>query len=63
MSTSATNPESQKGDDAAESTGAKKLRALLDGVELTPEQTSDDISPKTSRDRELIEDVPPHHRG
>ncbi|MEY4900722.1 MAG: hypothetical protein RL741_1083 [Actinomycetota bacterium] len=40
---------------------AKRLRALLDDVELTPEQTSDDIVPKTNRDRELIDDVPPHH--
>jgi hypothetical protein len=40
---------------------AKRLRALLDGVDLAPEQTSDDIAPKTSRDRELLEDVPPHH--
>lgn len=40
---------------------AKRLRALLDEVELAPEQTSDDIVPKTNRDRELIDDVPPHH--
>ena len=40
---------------------AKRLRALLDDVELAPEQTSDDIVPKTNRDRELIDDVPPHH--
>ena len=38
-----------------------RLRALLDGVELTPEQTRDDIAPPTNRDRELLEDVPPHH--
>ena len=40
---------------------AKRLRALLDDVELTPEQTSDDTVPKANRDRELIDDVPPHH--
>lgn len=40
---------------------AAKLRALLDQVELTPEQTSDDVSPPSNRDRELLEDVPPHH--
>ncbi|MDP4896073.1 MAG: hypothetical protein NWQ60_02755 [Candidatus Nanopelagicales bacterium] len=40
---------------------AKRLRALLDDVELTPEQTSDDTVPKSNRDRELIDDVPPHH--
>jgi len=53
------------GDTSAESDqkvqSAKRLRALLDDVELTPEQTSDDIAPKTNRDRELIDDVPPHH--
>jgi hypothetical protein len=37
------------------------LRALLDGVELTPEQTSDDVAPSSNRDRELLDDVPPHH--
>ena len=38
-----------------------RLRALLDEVELTPEQTSDDVAPPSNRDRELLEDVPPHH--
>ena len=38
-----------------------KLRALLDGVELAPSQTSDDIAPKVNRDSELLADVPPHH--
>ena len=38
-----------------------KLRALLDGVELAPSQTSDDIAPKINRDSELLGDVPPHH--
>ena len=56
---------STPGDTSAESDqkeqSAKRLRALLDDVELTPEQTSDDIAPKTNRDRELIDDVPPHH--
>ena len=45
----------------AKSQSSAKLRALLDGVELTPEQTSDDVAPPTNRDRELLEDVPPHH--
>ncbi len=62
MTTSATDPESQKGK-RTESEGVKKLRALLGEVELTPEQTSDDIAPKSSRDRELVDDVPPHHGG
>ena len=38
-----------------------KLRALLDGVELAPSQTSDDIAPKVNRDSEILRDVPPHH--
>jgi len=56
---------STPGDTSAESDqkaqSAKRLRALLDDVELTPEQTNDDVAPKTNRDRELIDDVPPHH--
>jgi hypothetical protein len=45
-----------------------KLRALLDGLDLTPEQTKDDIefpnrSAESSRDREILGDVPPHHGG
>ncbi|MEY4323188.1 MAG: hypothetical protein RL410_969 [Actinomycetota bacterium] len=42
----------------------ERLRAALDGVELDPSQTSDDKpepSQKTSRDAELLRDVPPHH--
>jgi len=45
----------------ANAQSSAKLRALLDGVELTPEQTSDDVAPPSNRDRELLEDVPPHH--
>jgi hypothetical protein len=45
----------------ANAQSSAKLRALLDEVELTPEQTSDDVAPPSSRDRELLEDVPPHH--
>ena len=41
--------------------GSEVTSSLLDGVELTPEQTSDDIAPPSNRDRELLEDVPPHH--
>lgn len=41
-----------------------RLRALLDGSPLTPEQTTDDIAPpenNESRDSQLKADVPPHH--
>jgi hypothetical protein len=39
----------------------QKLRALLDGLDLTPEQTKDDISKPSNRDSEIFRDVPPHH--
>jgi hypothetical protein len=58
MSSTPNNPQ-ESADAKAQSSA--KLRALLDGVELTPEQTSDDVAPPTNRDRELLEDVPPHH--
>jgi hypothetical protein len=45
----------------AKAKSSARLRALLDDVELTPEQTSDDVAPQSNRDRELLEDVPPHH--
>jgi hypothetical protein len=45
----------------AKALSSARLRALLDDVELTPEQTSDDVAPPSNRDRELLEDVPPHH--
>lgn len=52
-----------KSEDTADALKAKneKLRALLDGLELTPEQTKDDIAPSTNRDSEILRDVPPHH--
>jgi hypothetical protein len=45
----------------AKTQSSARLRELLDEVELTPEQTSDDVAPPSNRDRELLEDVPPHH--
>ena len=39
----------------------QKLRALLDGLDLTPEQTKDDIPKSSNRDSEILRDVPPHH--
>ncbi len=58
MSSTPNNPD-EPVDPKAQSSA--KLRALLDGVELTREQTSDDVAPPSNRDRELLEDVPPHH--
>jgi hypothetical protein len=58
MSSAPSQPDESK-DSKAQSSA--KLRALLDGVELTPEQTSDDIALPSNRDHELLEDVPPHH--
>lgn len=40
-----------------------QLRETLKKLELTPEQTSDDIAEQYSRDDELLRDVPPHHRN
>ena len=39
----------------------QKLRALLDDLDLTPEQTKDDQAKPVSRDSEILRDVPPHH--
>jgi len=39
------------------------LRETLEKLELTPEQTSDDIEQQYPRDDELLRDVPPHHRN
>ena len=40
----------------------KRLRAALDGVDLTPEQTQDDKpEPEDSRDSQILREVPPHH--
>ena len=58
MSSTPNNPDETVD---AKAQSSAKLRELLDGVELTQEQTSDDIAPQTNRDRELLEDVPPHH--
>ena len=44
-----------------------RLRAELDGVDLTPDETADDIAiressvAQVSRDEQLERDVPPHH--
>jgi hypothetical protein len=58
MSSAPNNPDETSD---AKTQSSAVLRALLDGVELTPEQTGDDIAPPSNRDRELLEDVPPHH--
>lgn len=42
----------------------RRLRAALDGVELLPDETSDDRPEPTAndgRDAELKRNVPPHH--
>lgn len=39
----------------------ERLRKLLNDLELTPEQTRDDIVVHSSRDQEFLDDVPPHH--
>ena len=52
-------PESEHGETASE-----RMLRILRGVDLEPQQTSDDIEPKStdeSRDKQFEEDVPPHH--
>jgi hypothetical protein len=51
-------------DEAEKQRKFERLRAALDGIQLEPEQTSDDIkdqSEDTGRDKEILRDVPPHH--
>ena len=38
-----------------------RLRKVLTDLELTPEQTRDDVVVHSSRDQEFLDDVPPHH--
>lgn len=42
---------------------ARRLRAALDGVELAPEVTADDVAEadEPARDREFEANRPPHH--
>ena len=42
----------------------RALRAALDGVELTPEITQDEMQPPaqdSNRDQEMVANKPPHH--
>lgn len=39
----------------------KKLRSLIDGLDLTPEETRDDILVQVNRDVEILQNKPPHH--
>lgn len=55
-------------DDEREREARRRLRAALDGVDLAPEETSDDRAIRESvqqsdRDDQLQRDVPPHHGG
>jgi len=52
-------PPASNNDSAAQS--QESLRKLLADLELTPEQTRDDIVIRSSRDHEILDDVPPHH--
>ena len=55
------NDGDQKDLDTKDKVRNLKLRALLDGLDLTPEQTKDDLAKPSNRDSEIIADVPPHH--
>ena len=51
----------KSGEDSSSPSPNQKLRALLDGLDLTPEQTKDDRAKPVNRDSEILRDVPPHH--
>ena len=51
----------KSGEDSYSHSPNQKLRALLDGLDLTPDQTKDDQAKPVSRDSEILRDVPPHH--
>ena len=46
---------------SADKDSLAKMRATLAKMDLTPEQTRDDVAPTSSRDSDLLADVPPHH--
>ena len=48
-------------ENASSADSQERLRKVLADLELTPEQTRDDIAIRSSRDQELLDDVPPHH--
>lgn len=54
-------PENPTVDATSAGDSQERLRKLLADLELTPEQTRDDIAPASSRDQEILDDVPPHH--
>lgn len=56
-----TSPKAHAGEDSVSPSPNSKLRALLDNLDLTPEQTKDDLAKPTNRDSEIMGDVPPHH--
>jgi len=57
------DPESQGAEVEIDSTqeSQERLRKLLADLDLTPEQTRDDMVVRSSRDQEFLDDVPPHH--
>ena len=62
MQESATNNEDVANSDPHDAQDAlAKLRAALSKMDLTPEQTQDDVALTTNRDRDLLDEVPPHH--
>ena len=54
-------PQTDAEKSSQELSAKAKLRSALDGLELTPEQTSDDRVDNQSQDEQLLNDVPPHH--
>lgn len=54
-------PDNDSEKSALERSAKANLRKALDGLELTPEQTSDDQGGQQSQDEQILRDVPPHH--
>lgn len=52
-------PPASNDDSLAQS--QENLRKILADLELTPEQSRDDIVIRSSRDQAILDDVPPHH--
>jgi hypothetical protein len=48
-------------DESQDEAAKAALRELLAKLDLSPEQTSDDVVQLAPRDEELRDNVPPHH--
>lgn len=57
-----TNPVAQEASPEVNASSPKnQLRSLLSDLQLTPDQTRDDVVIQSARDEDFLRDVPPHH--